>query len=71
MINVSRLLTSLSALERFTNESLCLSHHSTNLSGFHYNRDLLKAAVANEMLGQNVAQRKDDMIDSVILCTRL
>ena len=58
MINVSRLLTSLSALERFTNEPLGLSHHSTNLSGFHYNRDLLKAAVANTCL-ETVSNRSD------------
>ncbi|MGC8699122.1 MAG: transposase [Candidatus Acidifodinimicrobium sp.] len=60
MINVSRLLTSLSALERFTNESLGLSHHSPNLSGFHYNRDLLKAAVANTYV-ETVSNRSDSL----------
>ncbi len=60
MINVSRLLTSLSALERFTNEPLGLSHHSPNLSGFHYNRDILKAAVANTYV-ETVSNRSDSL----------
>ena len=60
MINVSRLLTSLSALERFTNESLGLSHHSPNLSGFHYNRELLKAAVANTYV-ETISNRSDSL----------
>ena len=46
-MNRDRLISSLKTLEHFTNDSLGLKHHSTNLSGFHYNRDLLKAAVAN------------------------
>ena len=60
MINVSRLLTSLSALERFTNGSLGLSHHSTNLSGLHYNGDLLKAVVANIYV-ETVSNRSDSL----------
>ena len=60
MINVSRLLTSLSALERFTKDSLGLKHHSSNLSGFHYNRDLLKAAVANTYV-ETVSNRSDSL----------
>ncbi|MHB8359083.1 MAG: hypothetical protein ACYDCP_06260 [Thermoplasmataceae archaeon] len=47
MINTARLLTSLSALERFTNDALKLRHHSGYLGGFHFNRELLRAAVAN------------------------
>ena len=45
-MNRDRLISSLKTLEHFTNDSLNLKHHSNNLSGFHYNRDLLKAAVA-------------------------
>lgn len=58
MINVSRLLTSLGALERFTNDSLDLRHHSGYLGGFHYNKDLLRAAVANTYL-ETVGTRSD------------
>lgn len=46
-MNQDKLLSSLMTLEHFTNDSLGLKHHSPNLSGFHYNRDLLKAVVAN------------------------
>ena len=60
MINVSRLLTSLSALERFTNESLGFSHHSPNLNGFHYNRELLRAAVANTYV-ETLGNRSDSL----------
>ncbi len=49
-MNRDKLISSLKTLEHFTNDSLSLEHHSTNLSGFHYNRDLLKAAVANTYL---------------------
>ena len=60
MINVSRLLTSLSVLERFTNESLGFSHHSPNLNGFHYNRELLRAAVANTYV-ETLGNRSDSL----------
>lgn len=60
MINVSRLLTSLSALEHFTNDALGLRHHSPYLSGFHYNRDILKAAVANTYV-ETVSTRSDSL----------
>ncbi len=60
MINISRLLTSLSALERFTNDSLRLQHHSGYLGGFHFNRELLRAAVANTYL-ETVGNRSDSI----------
>ncbi|MHB1471873.1 MAG: hypothetical protein ACYCSA_09030 [Thermoplasmataceae archaeon] len=46
-MNGDRLHATLRTLEHFTNDSLALKHHTQYLSGFHYNRDLLKAAVAN------------------------
>ena len=60
MINMGMLRTSLNALERFTNDSLKLKHHSGYLSGFHYNRDILKAAVANTYL-ETVGSRSDSI----------
>ncbi|MHB1492612.1 MAG: transposase [Thermoplasmataceae archaeon] len=60
MINTARLLTSLSALERFTNDALKLKHHSGYLAGFHYNRELLRAAVANTYL-ETVGTRSDSI----------
>ena len=60
MINTGRLRTSLNALERFTNDSLKLKHHSGYLSGFHHNRDILKAAVANTYL-ETVGSRSDSI----------
>ena len=60
MINAPRLLTSLSALERFTNDALELRHHSGYLSGFNFNRDLLRAAVANTYL-ETVGTRSDSI----------
>ena len=60
MIDTARLLTSLSALERFTNDALGLDHHSPYLSGFHFNRELLRAAVANTYL-ETVGSRSDSI----------
>ncbi len=50
MNNPTRLLTSLSALERFTNDALRLKHDPGYLNGFHFNHELLKAAVASTYL---------------------
>ena len=50
MNNPTRLLTSLGALERFTNDALRLKHDPGYLNGFHFNRELLKAAVASTYL---------------------
>ena len=60
MINVPRLLTSLSALERFTNDALRMKHDSGYLAGFHFNLDLLSAAVANTYL-EVVGSRSDSI----------
>ncbi len=59
-MNRDRLISSLKTLEHFTNDSLGLKHHSSNLSGFHYNRDLLKAAVANTYV-ETVGNRSDSL----------
>ncbi|EQD63538.1 transposase IS4 family protein [mine drainage metagenome] len=60
MINTAMLLTSLSALERFTNDSLKLKHHSGYLGEFHFNRELLRAAMANTYL-ETVGNRSDSI----------
>ncbi|MGC8562623.1 MAG: transposase [Thermoplasmata archaeon] len=59
-MNRDRLISSLKTLEHFTNDSLNLKHHSPNLSGFHYNRDLLKAAVANTYV-ETISNRSDSL----------
>ncbi len=50
MINTGKLLTSLSALERYTNGAHKQKHHSGYLSVFHFNREFRGAAVANTHL---------------------
>jgi len=60
MNNPTRILTSLSALERFTNDALRLKHDPGYLNGFHFNRELLKAAVANTYI-ETVGTRSDSM----------
>lgn len=73
VINVSSLLTSLGALERFTNDALVLRYHSGYLGEFHYNKDILRAAVANtyfETLGTrsdsiHLAIEKNDVKETV------
>ena len=60
MIDNARLLTSLSALERFIDDALGLDHHSPYLNGFHFNRELLRAAVANTHL-ETVGSRSDSI----------
>ena len=60
MNNPTRLLTSLSALERFTNDALRLNHDPGYLNGFHFNRELLKAAVASTYL-ETVGVRADSI----------
>lgn len=59
-MNRDSLISSLKTLEHFTNDSLGLKHHSSDLSGFHYNRDLLKAAVANTYV-ETVGNRSDSL----------
>lgn len=48
------------SLEKFTNDALKLKHHSGYLGGFHFNLDLLKAAVANTYL-ETVGTRSDSI----------
>ena len=60
MNSPARLLTSLSALERFTNDALGLGHDAGYLNGFHFNRELLKAAVASTYL-ETVCDRVDSI----------
>ena len=60
MNNPTRLLTSLSALERFTNDALRLKHDPGYLNGFHFNREFLKAAVASTYL-ETVGDRADSI----------
>ncbi|OWP57522.1 MAG: hypothetical protein B2I17_00035 [Thermoplasmatales archaeon B_DKE] len=60
MINTGKLLTSLSALEGFTNDALKLKHHSGYPSGFHFNSEFLRAAVANTYL-ETVENRSDSI----------
>ena len=59
-MNQDRLLSSLRTLEHFTNDSFGLKHHSNTLSGFHYNRDILKAAVANTYV-ETIGNRSDSL----------
>ena len=60
MNNPTKLLTSLSALERFINDALRLRHDPGYLNGFHFNRELLKAAVASTYL-ETVSDRADSI----------
>lgn len=62
MNNPKRLLTSLIALKRYTNDALGLKHDSGYLNEFHFNRELLKAAVADTYL-----ETVGDMADSIHL----
>ena len=59
-MNLQRLLASLKTMEHFANDALELKHHSPHLSGFHYNRDMLKAAVANTYI-ETVSTRSDSL----------
>ena len=46
MNNPTRLLKSLSALERFTNDALIFMHDTGCLNGFHFNHEFLIPAVS-------------------------
>ncbi len=59
-MNPQRLLSSLKTLEHFTNDALGLKHHSQYLNGFHYNKDILKAAAANTYI-ETVSARSDSL----------
>ena len=60
MNSPTRLMTSLSALERFTNDALKLKHDSDYLNGFHFSREFLKAVVASTYL-ETVGDRADSI----------
>ena len=60
MKNTTKLLTSPSAIERFISDALKLRHDSDYLNGFHFDRVLLKAAVAITCL-ETVGDRADSM----------
>jgi len=47
---LGRYILSLHTLKKFTNDALHLTPHSNKLSGFHYNKELLKAASSNTYL---------------------
>jgi hypothetical protein len=50
----------MATLDIFVNRALGLEHKGPNLSGFHYNRDLLKAAMANTYL-ETVGNKADSI----------
>ena len=60
MLNVNRLHRALVTVDIFMDRALCLVPKSETLSGFHYNRDLLKAAMANTYL-ETVGSRADSI----------
>ena len=60
MNNPTRLVTSLSALEGFTNDALIFMHDTGYLNGFHFNREFLIAAVASKYL-ETVGNRADSI----------
>ena len=53
-------MTSLSVLERFINDTLRLKHDPGYLNGFHFNLELLKAAVASMYL-ENIGDRANSI----------
>ena len=59
-IDPARYFRSLKTLDTFIDRSLELKPKSKFLSGFHYNRDLLKASVANTYM-ETVGNRADSM----------
>ena len=60
MINATSFHTSLSVFERFTKDALGICHDSGYLHGFHFNRELLKATVANTYI-EKVGTRSDSI----------
>jgi len=57
---VGRYILSLHTLEKFINDSLHLMNHSDHLSGFYYNKYLLKAACMNTYV-ETVSNRADSL----------
>ena len=60
MIDSQRTFNSLRTLEHFVNNAFRLEHHADTLNGFHYNRELLKAAVANTYV-ETISKRADSL----------
>ena len=60
VLNRERLYRSLTTLDIFVDRALHLTPKSTTLSGFNYNRDLLKASMANTYL-ETVGSRADSI----------
>ena len=60
VLNRERVYRTLTTLDVFVNRTLCLVPKSSTLSGFNYNRDLLKAAMANTYL-ETVGSRADSI----------
>ena len=59
-LNRERLYRTLTTLDIFVDRALRLRPKSPELSGFHYNRDLLKAAMANTYM-ETVGERADSI----------
>ncbi len=59
-LSEARLFRTLKTLDTFVDRSLNLHYKGPTLSGFHYNRDLLKAAVANTYI-ETVGNRADSL----------
>jgi hypothetical protein len=59
-LNQSRLFRTLKTLDVFIDRALKIEYPAKGLSGFQYNRDLLKAAVANSYL-ETVGNRADSI----------
>ncbi len=59
-LNQSRLFRTLKTLDIFVDRALNIDYPAKGLSGFQYNRDLLKAAVANSYL-ETVGNRADSI----------
>ncbi|EEZ92510.1 MAG: hypothetical protein BJBARM4_0872 [Candidatus Parvarchaeum acidiphilum ARMAN-4] len=60
MIDSQRLYHTLKVLDHFINDALGLEYDPPKLSGFHYNRELLKAAVANTYV-ETISNRADSL----------
>ena len=59
-LSEARLFRTLKTLDTFVDRALQLPYKGPTLSGFHYNRDLLKAAVANTYI-ETVGNRADSL----------
>jgi hypothetical protein len=60
VLNRERVYSTLTTLDVFVDRTPCLVPKSSTLSGFHYNRDLLRSAMANRYL-ETVGSRADSI----------